>query len=194
MVQWPLRITKKGNKKKQNTGGIRARGNANNCHPAQAENAQRSHSDDLFMNLWNTQTHTHTHTHTHKTKHDGLNKAKGVCTDGSIQILPFKRHHVLTYVCNTDDRTTKAADLYGPEMIRVFEYSQKRWLIRARLERVNLTAEEADFKLFQDIYIFSIYHISTLTQNMNNLLSTYRAWKVTENTPLKPPHARCIIS
>lgn len=36
--------------------------------------------------------------------------------------------------------------------------------------------------------------ITTSTQNMNNLLSTYRAWKVTENTPVKPPDARCIIS
>lgn len=56
------------------------------------------------MNLWKMHAQTHTQT---EQKRDGLNKAKGVCTDGSIQILTFKRHHVPTYVCNTDKKNNK---------------------------------------------------------------------------------------
>lgn len=56
-----------------------------------------AHSVNLFMNLPLTSTHTSS-----GTRCDGLNEAKDVDIDGSIRTLLLIRHHLLTYVCNTD--------------------------------------------------------------------------------------------
>lgn len=57
------------------------------------------------------------------TRCDGLNEAVDVCIDGSIRTLLLIRHHLLTYVCNTDNwnnngsqtSVKELSDLHSPE-------------------------------------------------------------------------------
>lgn len=92
-----LLIRKKKTKTKTRWG-IRARENTNNCHPIQAENAQRSH----WWFIHEPETCTHKHTHTNGTKRDWIRPRVCVLTALS------RRHHVPTYVCNTDDQNNKS--------------------------------------------------------------------------------------
>lgn len=110
---------------------------------------------DLTLMIYSWTPRTRTHKHTHGTECDGLNKAKGVCTDGSIQILPFKRHHVPTYVCNTDDRINKSGwplrptdDLSHWIFSETMSHQSQTW---TRLPKCRCGGNEADFFLFQAI-------------------------------------------
>lgn len=102
----------------------------------------------LMIYSWTPETRTHTHTEQSVT--DWIRPR--VCVLTALSRYYLSKGIMCPLMCATlTTGITKAADLYGPETIWVFKYSQKRWLIRARPERLNLRGNEADFKLFQAV-------------------------------------------